>query len=184
MSARVQPSLSGFTLIEIMIAVAVLAVLLAIALPSYSSAVHRADSNKLLTALVGSITQARGAAMNYDSDALLCPSHDGASCSGATEWHYGWLVGVDRNGDNSIGAGEMVIAKQDAFVERVHMLSTSGRTRLQFQPYGSNAGSNVTFTLCDARGASGATAYVLNNNGHFKEVDTKPANVAAACAGI
>lgn len=174
----------GFTLLEILIGIAVLAILLAIALPAYSAAVARADCNKLLTALVGSISNARTAAMNYDSDAILCPSIDGKSCSGSTQWHDGWLVGVDGNADNNIGGGEMVINNQDAFDEDVHMVSTTGRTRLQFQPYGSNAGSNVTFTLCDRRGKSGASAYVLNNDSHFREVKPKPENVVAACAGM
>lgn len=175
---------TGFTLLEVVIAVVVLAILCAIALPSYSAAVARADCNTLLTALVGSVINARGAAMNYESDAILCPSNDGASCSGSTLWHHGWIVGVDRDGDNSIGGSEMVITRQEAFDERVNMVTTSGRTRLQFQPYGSNAGSNVTFTLCDRRGPAGATAYVLNNGGHFREVKPKPANVATACAGM
>ena len=120
---------NGFTLLEIAIAIAVLAVLCAIALPSYSAALARADCNTLLTALVGSVTNARGAAMNYESDAILCPSDDGASCSGSTLWHNGWIVGVDRDGDNSIGGGEMVLARQEAFEENVNMVTTSGRTR-------------------------------------------------------
>jgi type IV fimbrial biogenesis protein FimT len=175
---------NGFTLLEKLIAVAVLSVLCALVLPSYSAAVARAECNTLLTALIGSVTEARGAAMNYESDAILCPSDDGASCSGSTLWHNGWIVGVDRDGDNSIGGGEMVLARREAFEENVNMVTTSGRTRLQFQPYGSNAGSNVTFTLCDRRGPAGATAYVLNNGGHFREVEPKPANVASACAGM
>jgi type IV fimbrial biogenesis protein FimT len=175
---------NGFTLLEIMIAVAVIAILCAIALPSYSAAVARAECNTLLTALVGSVTNARGAAMNYESDSILCPSDDGTSCSGSTQWHTGWIVGVDRDGNNSIGSGEIIIARQSDFEENVQMVSTAGRTRLQFQPYGSNAGSNVTFTLCDRRGPSGASAYVLNNGGHFREVEAKPANVASACAGM
>ncbi len=174
----------GFTLLELLIAITVLAILMAIALPSYSAVVGRAECNKLVNALVGSVSNARGAAQNHELDSILCPSADGKSCSGSTEWQNGWIVGVDDNGDNSISAGEAIVARQEAFKENVHMVTTTGRTQLQFQPYGSNAGSNVTFTLCDRRGASGATAYVLNNGGHFREVKAKPENAAAACAGM
>ncbi|MDZ4813299.1 MAG: GspH/FimT family pseudopilin [Pseudomonadota bacterium] len=174
----------GFTLLEILVAVTVVSILLAIALPSYSAALGRADCNTLLTALMGSITDARGAAQNYESDAILCPSDDGASCSGKAQWQNGWIVGVDGNGDNSISGGESVISRQPGFEENVHMVTSSGRTRLQFQPYGSNAGSNVTFTLCDRRGESGSSAYVLNNSGHFHEARPTAQNTAAACAGM
>jgi type IV fimbrial biogenesis protein FimT len=184
MNLQHKPRSNGFTLLEIMVAVAVIAILCAIAVPSYSAAVARSECNTLLTALVGSVINARGAAMNHESDAILCPSDDGTSCSGSTLWHTGWIVGVDRDGNNSIDSSEIVVARQPDFKENVQMVTTAGRTRLQFQPYGSNAGSNVTFTLCDRRGPSGATAYVLNNGGHFREVEPNSANVANACAGM
>ena len=50
----------------------------------------------------------------------------------------------------------------------MHLRSTAGRTRLVFQPNGGNAGSNVTFTLCDGRGAATATTLVLANDGRLR----------------
>ena len=174
----------GWTLIELMTVVVVIAALAAIALPSYTGAAGRAETRKLVTTLVNSVATARGAAQNYETDTLLCPSRDGASCSGSVEWHHGWIVGVDRDADNNIAGGEPVIEYQKDFDVSARMVTTAGRTRLQFQPYGSNAGSNVTFTLCDRRGAAGASAYVLNNGGNFHEARASPANVSAACAGL
>ena len=49
-----------------------------------------------------------------------------------------------------------------------------------FQPNGGNAGSNVTFTLCDSRGIEKATTLVLANDGRLRQ--GKPsADAAQAC---
>ncbi len=177
-------STDGFTLIELMLTVAVLGILLAIALPAVSGAYGEADSKRILNALSTSITQARNGAINYDDDALLCTSNDGVSCSGSTEWHYGWIVGVDLDHDNNLDADDSLIEHVEPFNVPAHVFSTSGRSRLQFQPYGSNGGSNVTFTVCDRRGSAGAAAYALNNYGQFHEVKPKADRVAQACAGL
>ena len=51
---------------------------------------------------------------------------------------------------------------------------------LVYQPSGGNAGSNVTFTLCDGRGAVRATTLVLANDGRLRA--GKPTEAAAlAC---
>ncbi len=54
------------------------------------------------------------------------------------------------------------------------------RPRLVFQPNGGNAGSNVTFTLCDRRGAAKATTLVLANDGLLR-AGTPSAAAAEAC---
>jgi type IV fimbrial biogenesis protein FimT len=48
-----------------------------------------------------------------------------------------------------------------------------------FQPNGGNAGSNVTFTLCDGRGAAQARSLVMANDGRLRAT---PAGAAAARA--
>lgn len=175
---------SGYTLCEILVALAIIAVLLAIALPAFSGVFGRVDGHQLMSSLSASITNARGAAMNYELDTILCSSADGITCSGGVEWHHGWIVGVDSNGDGTLTADEVLTERKTAVTDPVHMVTTSGRTRLQFQPYGSNAGSNVTFTLCDRRGAGAASAYVLNNFGQFHAAKPKAAAIAKACAGL
>jgi type IV fimbrial biogenesis protein FimT len=51
-----------------------------------------------------------------------------------------------------------------------------------FQGNGGNAGSNVTFTLCDGRGPGRAKTLVLSNQGRFRHGTPSPAALAATCA--
>ncbi|MGD9583648.1 MAG: GspH/FimT family pseudopilin [Lysobacterales bacterium] len=173
----------GFTLIELMVAVAVVAILSLIALPSFSGAFGRTDQHAILQALSASFLNARTASMADNENAILCPSSDGIRCSGEFAWQIGWIVGIDHDGNGDLGPGDSILERREAFAEPIHMLTSSGRRRLKFQPFGSNAGSNATFTLCSRRGKA-ARAYALSNFGRFHEVPPKPEAAAAACAGF
>lgn len=179
-----QFSRRGFTLIELLLAVAVVGILLMIAVPSFSSAFGRTDQHALLQALSASFLNARTASMAETENAILCPSSDGVRCSGDFAWQIGWIVGIDHDGDDDLGPGDSILERRQAFREPIHMHTSSGRRRLKFQPFGSNAGSNATFTLCSRRDRGGARAYALSNLGRFHEVPTKPDAAAAACAGF
>lgn len=86
---------SGFTLIELMVTIAVLAVLTTIAFPSFQSSMR---SNRVATAsnqMSALVSFARSEAIRSKSLVQLCTSTDGSSCGG--DWNDGWLVWVDRN---------------------------------------------------------------------------------------
>lgn len=173
----------GFTLIETLLTVALVGILLLIAVPSFSGAFARTDHHALLQALSTSFLNARTASMADSENAILCPSSDGIRCSGDFVWQIGWIVGIDHNGDGDLGPSDSILEHRQAFAEPIHVISSSGRRRLKFQPFGSNAGSNATFTLCSRHG-KGVRAYALSNFGRFHEVPPKPDAAAAACAGF
>ncbi len=159
---------TGFTLIELMIAVAIVGILIGIALPSYASARAAAQSQQLKTALVNALNDARTAAVVHGTDTILCPSANGETCSGGFEWQIGFIAAIDTNNNERIDADDRRLLYRDE-VRDVRMLTSSGRKQIQFQPSGSNSGSNATFTLCDARGPTRATALVMNNRGDLRE---------------
>jgi type IV fimbrial biogenesis protein FimT len=82
----------GFTLLELMVTVAVAAILLAIGLPSFQSVIR---SNRVATAsneMLASLALARSEAIKGVGAAGVCPSADGATCATGTDWSGGWLV--------------------------------------------------------------------------------------------
>jgi len=175
-------STAGFTLIGLIVSIAIAAILAMLVVTSIGTAAAKVNANVASARLVSTLERARELAITGDADIVLCPSNNGTTCNDSDHWEHGWIGFADRHENGELSGGERVLLNEAALGNRVHLVSTQGRTRLRFQAvFGGNGGSNVTFTLCDARGARAATSWVLANNGRLHTAATKPANVAAAC---
>ena len=171
----------GLTLIELLIAVAVASVLAAVAVPALSGGLEASRGADARAALLASLMAASNRAALTGTRGVLCPSSDGHDCTDSPDWSSGWLVFMDVNASREIDAGEPILRVQQALAGRVRLRSTVGRTRIVFQGNGGNAGSNVTFTLCDGRGPAKARALILSNTGNLRDGAATAANLAATC---
>jgi type IV fimbrial biogenesis protein FimT len=89
--------------VELMITIAVMAIGLALAYPSFTSTFR---SNRVATrtnTLMASLNLARTEAIRSNRGAGVCSSSDGATCNGA-DWDDGWLVFTDMDGDGQMDA--------------------------------------------------------------------------------
>jgi type IV fimbrial biogenesis protein FimT len=88
---------TGFTVIELMIVTTIVAILLAIAAPSfrYVTTANRASSE--INALLGDMQFARAEAIREGQTVTVCATTDQATCvaPGVVFWHTGWLVFSD-----------------------------------------------------------------------------------------
>ena len=169
----------GFTLLEALVSMAIVAVLVGVAVPAWSGAREAAHGLAARTALAAAILDAVGHAGLTGSEVVLCPG-SATGCRATVDWSRGWIAFADLDHDRVRDARETLVGLQEPLGGRVHLRSTAGRMRLVFQPSGGNAGSNVTFTLCDGRGPAKAATLVLANDGRLRAGTPSP-SAAQAC---
>jgi type IV fimbrial biogenesis protein FimT len=83
---------AGFTLTEMLVVSAIVAILLAIGVPSYKSISNSYRMSSEANNLLGDLMYARGEAIKEGNGVTVCASSDGATCSGSFSWQNGWLV--------------------------------------------------------------------------------------------
>lgn len=101
---------AGFTLIELMVTLAVAIILLAVGIPMFSQMQANARITGQTNALVSAIALARAEAVGKRVPAVICPKANTApnnfNCGGAGDWVNGWEVFLDEGGvDGAYDAG-------------------------------------------------------------------------------
>lgn len=89
---RVPTRQRGFSLLELMVTTTVMAILLAIALPSFRDVIHRNQVSSASNELLASLAYARTEAITRGQLVSMCPSSSGTSCAGSKAFESGWIV--------------------------------------------------------------------------------------------
>lgn len=158
----------GFTLVELVVTLAIAAILVTLAMPDFSETLRSWRRDSATRALTSSLHLARTESIKSSRKIMVCPSSNGTSCAGGTEWRNGWMVFVDDGAtDQAFDAGERILQVTTAPGGIASLSSSGGVTFLQFFPTslmapGSTAGATTgatTFTVTP----SGATSATLVN---------------------
>ena len=150
----------GFSLIELIITVAVISILATVALPSMQTYSMNDRLRTNVNILLGHLALARSEAVKRSQQVAICSSADQAGCNGG--WADGWMLYVDANGDNSFDAGEEILRAQQS-LDGNNSLSTVGINNQIIYDYRGFAGTDSvgTLQLCDSRsGDYGKTIHI------------------------
>ena len=155
----------GFTILELMQTVAVIAILAGLAVPSFLETIRAnrivTDNNELIATLV----YARSEAIKRGQRVTVCPSADQATCAGGGGWEQGWIVFVDPNGVGTVDPGEPVLRVWDPLERTTIRAAGSFSDWVSFVGSGetrANPTNNDSFYVCgdDGDTANGRTINV------------------------
>lgn len=153
----------GYTLYEVLLVTALIAVLLALTIPSYSATLARQRQRVEIDALFHAIHHARKESIMRRRVVSLCPSDDGSTCGPDADWSNGWLMFENRDRDSPprIDAGEIVLRQH---VVDPSIVITANRRGFTLRATVLRA-TNGTFVVCDVAGRVPAKALVISYTG-------------------
>lgn len=147
----------GFSLIEALVVVAVLALIGAVATPSFTAFVERSRAIALADQLQAHLTFARATSVLRHRSVEVCGSSNGLDCDQA--WHQGWVV-------RQVGNTEPLQSYRLA--QRGWLRWNRGRS-VVFQSNGASPASNGHFYICNDKSEM-LWSLVLNNQGRVKRM--------------
>ncbi|MBD3635063.1 MAG: GspH/FimT family pseudopilin [Methylophaga sp.] len=138
---------NGFTVIELMIVLSVLAIISATALPSFRSLLIEIEVDGQINKLVSTLQLARSEAVKHNQVVTICKSLDGQNCGG--NWSDGWLMFVDNNADGHKNTAEIALTSAQLIDGYTLSWSAFGSNNyIRFRQNGLTSSHNGSFILC------------------------------------
>jgi type IV fimbrial biogenesis protein FimT len=140
---------AGFSIFELMIVLMLIAILLALATPSFRDFTRSNQVTSTNNDLVTALNLARSEALRRSTGVTVCSSTDGTSCGSAADWGSGWIVFEDAAGTGAVASADKVVQKWSATNNGIQVVTTSAN--IQYQPTGTAASSaaiDVSFDSC------------------------------------
>ena len=157
----------AFTLVELMVTLAVLGISLMLAVPSFLSFSRSNRTVSETNALVGALNFARSEATTQRNTISVCASSDGLTCGAGISWKSGWIVFVNSDNDSpaQVDAGEAILRVYGPTSPANTISASAALTN--FITYNARGFSNAQgqFVLCDDSGAPSARAISVNRTG-------------------
>jgi type IV fimbrial biogenesis protein FimT len=168
--------LAAFTLVELVVALAIAALLTAMALPSFRDWLAAYQLANHAKHLAETMTRARTEAVRRNDRVNLCKSPDRRQCADAGGWNAGFVVFVDFDRDGRVGAGEPVLAIEGPAPPGITIVAN--RPLADYVSYTSLGRARMlngalqmgTFTIC--RSGQRALHVVLANSGRVRTEKT------------
>jgi type IV fimbrial biogenesis protein FimT len=137
----------GVTILELMITVAIVAILLTVVAPNIQAIVIKNRIVGEINELSSIIQFARNNAIDEQIETIVCPSEDFSVCT--SNWNHGKIVYTDLDGDGERGAAEELLVATGPG-SALNNLTGPGEV-IQFQPNGA-ANSPAALLLCHKNG--------------------------------
>ena len=162
----------GFTLVELLVTIAVAGILAVIGVPALRTFLQNDRQWTNANSLVMSLNAARSEAIKQDAPVSVCPTTNGTSCSTTAAWAQGWIV-------LSSVANSVPVLTIPALPTGTSLTEANALTAVTFQSTGT-VSAPAAFTLCDSRGGTYARYVQVTLTGSIASSPTVGKNTNGA----
>ena len=158
---------TGFTIIEFMVTIVIVTILLTLVMPATGNLLERHRVTTAANELHLDLHLARQTAVAETRRVTVCPSTDGATCTGNYRWEHGWIVFSDANGNRDRESGEPLIKVQsglDGF-----RIDSGRRPAFRFYPDGTAPGNTGSIYICNPAVPDEGRRLVTANLGRVRQ---------------
>ena len=163
----------GFTLVELLTILAIIAITLGIGIPSVSAIILTNRLAEAMNSLSGSFAYARSEAITRNHEVVICKSSDGLFCTREGNWEQGWIIYHDKNENEKRDEAETLLWVQDALPPGIEVRLSAFRST-HFVHYWASGFTkmNGTFTFCQENSPAEPKALILNKVGRIRNSKT------------
>jgi type IV fimbrial biogenesis protein FimT len=163
-------SSKGFTLVELMIVVGILAIIAGFAVPEFSSMIKNGRLSSVVNDFNASLQLAKSESVARVSAVTVCKANGAFNdCVAGGNWNQGWIMFTDANGDASVNGTDTVLNLHEG-------LQTSGFTlvgkhaevsnTITFNPSGTTSITTIRAIIaCDDRGFGYSKGLIITITG-------------------
>ncbi|MEJ7931381.1 GspH/FimT family protein [Ramlibacter sp. AN1015] len=170
---------AGITLLELLLAVALLALLATLGIPSFQRQLASSRLSAAANDLGSALALARSQAIQKGVRFTVCRSLDQSECdTGARDWSTGWIVFQDDNGNRTREASEAITLVAHALPADITARGNAPvASNVSFRPSG-EALQAGTLRVCSSAAALGdshrTSDLILTNSGRVVTVRSSP----------
>ena len=147
---------NGFTLLEMMMTLAIVGILLTVGVPSFKTLITNNRITSQTNDFITDLSIARSEAVKRNVWMTVCTSNTKTGCT-VSGWNQGWIVFTDVGKDGAVSTGDTILRVNTGFTGNT-TLAISGFNNanyIQFLPNGTVTGVTqgdpthpAKFTLC------------------------------------
>ncbi len=159
----------GFTLLELLVVVALIGIISSIAFPTFIGFINRQKLTAQANDMIASLNLARSTSIKRRQAITIR--------SKGAQWSNGWRIFVDDNDNGIRNAGEQVLKNYPAYSGGVSITGNNFSSFITYHPHG-RANNLGNFEFCPPAGVDSSRKIVIAGSGRMR---TEKGSYAANC---
>lgn len=170
---------TGFTLVELMIALVIAGILIQVVAPGFQKMIKDGRIRAEVYAIRAALNTARSEALTQRQNVVVCPGTAATGCGTATaDWTDGFIAFVDTNRDNAytpptnVDGDNIIVAHSEDSPDsiKIWLASTAGDAFIRFTAQG-YTGTTASLEVCDDRELTDARGLTISAIGYISAAE-------------